>query len=119
MRILYIAFENPAVSTILEGMNDDALWGLPAFYYPFKMLVERGHTVDVLTIDSHYHTENINGVKVIWLDTIIGKGRKNASIFVRRCMYFLRVFPVFDLFKLKKILINGKYDIMRLKIYRL
>lgn len=50
MRILYIAFENPAVSTILEGMNDDALWGLPAFYYPFKMLVERGHTVDVLLL---------------------------------------------------------------------
>ena len=52
MRILYIAFENPAVDTILDGMHDDALWGLPAFYYPFKMLAERGHTVDMLLLTS-------------------------------------------------------------------
>ena len=48
MRILYIVFENPAVYTILEGMHDEDLWGLPALYYPFKMLTERGHTVDML-----------------------------------------------------------------------
>ncbi len=48
MRILYIAFENPAVDTILGGMHDETLSGLPAFYYPFKLLLERGHTVDML-----------------------------------------------------------------------
>ena len=32
MRILYIAFENPAVDTIIGGMHDETLSGLPAFY---------------------------------------------------------------------------------------
>lgn len=50
MRILYITFENPAVYTILNGMHDDELWGLPALYYPFKMLAEKGHTVDMLLL---------------------------------------------------------------------
>ena len=44
MRILYISGDNPAVDTILNGMDDSTLGGLPAFYYPFKMLLERGHT---------------------------------------------------------------------------
>ena len=48
MKILYITFDNPAVETILGGMNDETLSGLPAFYYPFKMLLERGHTIDLL-----------------------------------------------------------------------
>lgn len=48
MRILYIAFDNPAVDTILGGMHDDKLTGLPALYYPFKLLLKRGHTVDLL-----------------------------------------------------------------------
>lgn len=48
MRILYVAFDNPAVETILGGMHDEKLAGLPAFYYPFKMLLERGHTIDLL-----------------------------------------------------------------------
>lgn len=48
MRILYIAFDNPAVDTILGGMHDETLSGLPAFYYPFKMLLEQGHTIDML-----------------------------------------------------------------------
>ncbi len=52
MRILYIAFENPAVDTILGGMHDETLSGLPAFYYPFKMLLEQGHTVDLLLYSS-------------------------------------------------------------------
>lgn len=77
-----------------------------------EALAKRGHTVDVLTIDSHYHTENINGVKVIWLDTIIGKVRKKASKFRGRCTLFLRIFPIIDFYKLKKILIAGKYDII-------
>ncbi len=48
MRILYVAADNPAVDTILGGMHDETLGGLPAFYYPFKMLLERGHTIDLL-----------------------------------------------------------------------
>ena len=48
MRILYIAFDNPATENIIGGMNDETLAGLPALYYPFKLLLERGHTVDLL-----------------------------------------------------------------------
>ena len=48
MRILYVGAENPAVETILNGMDDSTLGGLPAFYYPFKMLLERGCTIDLL-----------------------------------------------------------------------
>ena len=48
MRILYVGADNPAVDTILNGMDDSTLGGLPAFYYPFKMLLERGCTIDLL-----------------------------------------------------------------------
>ena len=48
MRILYIAADNPAVDTILGGMHSESLGGLPAFYYPFKILLDRGHTIDLL-----------------------------------------------------------------------
>lgn len=55
MRILYIAFDNPAVDTILGGMNDETLAGLPAFYYPFKMLLEKGNTIDLMLISNAEH----------------------------------------------------------------
>ena len=48
MRILYISANNPAIETILGGMDDSKLNGLPAFYYPFKMLLDHGHTIDLL-----------------------------------------------------------------------
>ena len=48
MRILYVTYDNPAVDTILKGMHDEDLWGLPAFYHPFKQLLERGHTIDLM-----------------------------------------------------------------------
>lgn len=48
MRILYVAADNPAVDTILSGMDEDTLGGLPAFYFPFKMLLDRGHRIDLL-----------------------------------------------------------------------
>lgn len=58
MRILYIAFDNPATENIIGGMNDDTLAGLPALYYPFKLLLERGHSVDLLLFspdkDKHF-----------------------------------------------------------------
>lgn len=77
MRILYIAADNPAVDTILSGMHTETLGGLPAFYYPFEMLLDRGHTIDLLlytpeektVVESeHFKAENliqihpINGV---------------------------------------------------------
>ena len=48
MRFLYVTYDNPAVDTILKGMNDEDLWGLPAFYHPLKQLLERGHTIDLM-----------------------------------------------------------------------
>ena len=68
MRILYVAFDNPAVDTILGGMHDEELGGLPAFYFPFKFLLERGHTVDLLlyireektvVVSEHFKKENL------------------------------------------------------------
>lgn len=55
MHILYIAMDNPAVDTILGGMRDETLTGLPAFYYPFKMLLEKGHTIDLMLISNEAH----------------------------------------------------------------
>lgn len=48
MNILYVSADNPAVDTILSGMHTESLSGLPAFYFPFKMLLDRGHTIDLL-----------------------------------------------------------------------
>lgn len=68
MRILYITFDNPAVETILSGMHDESLSGLPAFYHPFKMLLERGHIIDMLLFcgqkksvveSAHFKAENL------------------------------------------------------------
>lgn len=55
MRILYIAMDNPAVDTILGGMHDETLAGLPAFYFPFKMLLEKGNTIDLMLISNREH----------------------------------------------------------------
>lgn len=68
MRILYIAADNPAVDTILGGMRTETLGGLPAFYFPFKMLLDRGHTIDLLLYtpdektaleSEHFKAENL------------------------------------------------------------
>lgn len=68
MRILYVGADNPAVDTILGGMDSSSLGGLPAFYYPFKMLLDRGHTIDLLlytpeektVVESeHFKAENL------------------------------------------------------------
>lgn len=69
MRILYITMDNPAVETILGGMHDETLSGLPAFYYPFKLLLERGCTIDLLLYSlepktvvesAHFRRENLS-----------------------------------------------------------
>lgn len=71
MRILYIAADNPAVDTILDGMRTDKLGGLPAFYYPFKMLLERGHIIDILLYTKNKKTvvesENFKAENLIQL----------------------------------------------------
>ena len=68
MRVLYIAADNPAVDTILGGMHTETLGGLPAFYFPFRMLLDRGHTIDLLlytpeektVVESeHFKAENL------------------------------------------------------------
>lgn len=68
MRILYIAADNPAVDTILGGMDDSTLSGLPAFFFPFQMLLDRGHTIDLLLVtesepkvieSEHFKAENL------------------------------------------------------------
>lgn len=68
MRILYISSDNPAIDTILNGMNEKTLGGLPAFYYPFKMLLDRGNTIDLLlytpekktvVASEHFKAENL------------------------------------------------------------
>ena len=96
MRILYIAFENPAVDTIIGGMHDETLAGLPAFYYPFKLLLERGHTIDLLLFSQdkyksfveskHFKKENFHHValppnggikgKLAFIKTIRSETRK-------------------------------------------
>ena len=53
MRILFIAFNNPATENIVSGMHDENLAGLPALYYPFKMLLERGNTIDLVLLTYH------------------------------------------------------------------
>lgn len=48
MKVLYVSYDNPAIDTILAGMDEDKLWGLPALYFPFKMLLEKGAEIDLL-----------------------------------------------------------------------
>ena len=72
MRILVVTFENPAVDTIVGGMREETLAGLPAFFYPLKMLMERGHTVFILlysnkktevTESQYFKSENLIQIK--------------------------------------------------------
>lgn len=53
MRILYIALDNPATENIVSGMRDENLAGLPALYIPFRMMLNRGHTIDLLLFTWH------------------------------------------------------------------
>ena len=52
MRVLYVSYDNPAIDTILAGMDENKLRGLPALYYPFKMLLENGVKIDLLLFSS-------------------------------------------------------------------
>ena len=75
-----------------------------------EKLVERGHSVDVLTIDERKHKEIINGVNVIYLDTYIGKNRNKSGLkYYLACL--LRLYDIFDYSYLKKS-ITKEYDII-------
>ena len=104
MRILYIALDNPATENIVSGMHDNNLAGLPALYYPFKMLLERGHTLDLLLFSyqaerpliesEHFKKDNYYPVQLPNDNGIIGKYR------------FIRVIASVTAERLKK----EKYD---------
>ena len=101
MRILYIAFHNPAVETILGGMHDETLSGLPAFYYPFKMLLEQGHTVDMLLYsDRSYDFKESEHFKKENFIQVMPRGGRLFSI----------VFPFHLRREVKKLLRSRHYD---------
>ncbi len=63
MNILYVTGITPPIEAVLNG--ESGIQGLPPFYYPWKMLVDRGHTVDFVM------TSNFNGpynIKVDWFN---------------------------------------------------
>lgn len=78
MRILYVAMDNPAVDTILSGMHDETLSGLPAFYFPFKMLLEKGATIDLLLISNEQH--EVVESKYFKKENFIQKSLKHSGI---------------------------------------
>ena len=43
MNILYVTGITPPIEAVLKG--EDGIQGLPPFYYPWKMLVDRGKIV--------------------------------------------------------------------------
>ncbi len=90
MRILYITFDNPATENIISGMRDDNLAGLPALYYPFRMLLDRGHIIDLLLFtyqpnrqmveSDHFKRENYIPVQLPDDRGVLGKIRIVTSI---------------------------------------
>lgn len=61
MNILYVSGMPQPIYALLRG--ETKIKGLPAFYYPWKMLVERGHNVDFVLLSNYNETPNI---KVDW-----------------------------------------------------
>lgn len=81
MNILYVTGITPPIECILNGQ--DSIKGLPPFYYPWKMLVDRGHTVDFVMTSNFNEEYNI---KVDWFseDNIIKNiyaPHKNPGLF--------------------------------------
>lgn len=56
MNILYVTGITPPIEAVLKG--EDGIQGLP-FYYPWKMLVDRGHKVDFVM------TSNFNKIIIL------------------------------------------------------
>lgn len=61
MNILYVSGMAGPLISVIKG--EEGIKGLPAFYYPWKMLVERGHTVDFVVTSNFNEPYNI---KVDW-----------------------------------------------------
>lgn len=57
MNILYVTGITPPIEAVLRGEN--GIQGLPPFYYPWKMLVDRGHTVDFVMTSNFDEEYNI------------------------------------------------------------
>ena len=57
MNILYVTGITPPIEAVLRGESD--IQGLPPFYYPWKMLVDRGHTVDFVMTSNFDDKYNI------------------------------------------------------------
>lgn len=57
MNILYVTGITPPIEAVLRG--ESGIQGLPPFYYPWKMLVDRGHTVDFVMTSNFNEDYNI------------------------------------------------------------
>lgn len=57
MRILYVTAITKPLAAIFRGETE--ITGLPAFYYPLKLMLQAGHTVDFVLITNHF-TDDIN-----------------------------------------------------------
>jgi glycosyltransferase involved in cell wall biosynthesis len=63
MNILYVTGITPPIEAVLRG--ESGIQGLPPFYYPWKMLVDKGHTVDFVMTSNFNEPYNI---KVNWFE---------------------------------------------------
>lgn len=104
MRILYIALDNPATENIIGGMHDETLAGLPALYYPFKLLLERGHTIDLLLFSPDKHknfveSEHLKSENFFHVVLPNNGGVKGKIAFIRTIKH-----------ETKKLLKSRKYD---------
>lgn len=75
--------------------------------------VNKGHEVSVVTIDSFSHNEVINGVKVYYIKTFVGKYRYNSVGFIKIILLkFARFYSFWDYRKYKKIFKEGHYEVV-------
>lgn len=75
--------------------------------------VKKGHKVSVISIDSFNHTEEINGVNVVYIKTFVGRFRnRNNTFFVKMLLKLFRAYSFFDYFKYKKIIKKGTFDVV-------
>ncbi|MEH6552220.1 MAG: glycosyltransferase family 4 protein [Pseudomonadales bacterium] len=65
MKILYVTGITAPILDILNGKYDDEITGAPAFFYPWRKLVEKGHQVDFIFLSNF--NEDIN-IRVGWFD---------------------------------------------------
>lgn len=76
-----------------------------------EKLAQKGHSVDVLTLDDHFHKEIINGVNVTYMNTFIGRNRKNTSVAAIPFVKLFRLYSFFDYHRIKRFM-GKNYDII-------